>query len=103
MNNEVMAPCAHVFYPPVHCRSAWATVQYMKRQKIEGKVYVVGEQGLVTELEKEGYEPYGLEHNDIKGLPTPLTVDPSTKAVIVGLDRCVLFSDSKSLCELDHH
>lgn len=70
-------------------RSAWATVQYMKNQKMEGKVYFVGEPGLGQELAAEGFEPFGLEHSDIKGLPMPFTVDKSTKAVVVGLDRCV--------------
>lgn len=61
----------------------------MKAQKIEGKVYFVGEPGLGQELANEGYEPFGLEHSDIKGLPMPFMVDKSTAAVVVGLDRCV--------------
>lgn len=60
----------------------------MKKQKISGKVYFVGEAGLGQELEKEGYEAFGLEHGDLKTLPTPFTVDPDVKAVVVGLDRC---------------
>jgi ribonucleotide monophosphatase NagD (HAD superfamily) len=64
----------------------------MKAQKIEGKVYFVGEPGLGQELANEGYEPFGLEHSDIKGLPMPFTVDKSTAAVVVGLDRCVTLS-----------
>lgn len=69
--------------------SAWATVAYMKKEKISGKVYYVGEAGLGQELEKEGYEAFGLEHGDLKTLPSPFTVDPDVKAVVVGLDRFV--------------
>lgn len=67
--------------------SAWATVQYMKLHDIKGKVYVVGEAGLKTELELEGYQVSGMEHSDIKGLPHVPVVDPETKAVVCGLDR----------------
>ncbi|CAH0477451.1 unnamed protein product [Peronospora belbahrii] len=67
--------------------SAWATAQYMKQQKIEGKVYMVGEAGLQTELELEGYQVSGMEHSDIKGLPHVPTIDMDTKAVVCGLDR----------------
>lgn len=68
--------------------SAWATVAYMKNEGIAGKVYFVGEAGLGQELTKEGYEAFGLEHGDIKQLPTPFTVDHDVQAVVVGLDRC---------------
>ncbi|TYZ65420.1 hypothetical protein PybrP1_002497 [[Pythium] brassicae (nom. inval.)] len=51
--------------------SAWATVAYMKKENISGKVYFVGEAGLGQELEKEGYEAFGLEHGDLKTLPSP--------------------------------
>ncbi|ETI40225.1 hypothetical protein F441_16377 [Phytophthora nicotianae CJ01A1] len=67
--------------------SAWATAQYMKQHKIEGKVYIVGEAGLKTELELEGYKVSGLEHSDIKGLPHVPDIDMETKAVVCGLDR----------------
>ncbi|POM69158.1 4-nitrophenylphosphatase [Phytophthora palmivora] len=67
--------------------SAWATVQYMKQHKIEGKVYMVGEAGLKTELELEGYQVSGLEHSDIKGLPHVPDIDMEIKAVVCGLDR----------------
>ncbi|KAF1794791.1 Nitrophenylphosphatase-like domain [Phytophthora cactorum] len=67
--------------------SAWATVQYMKQHKIEGKVYIVGEAGLKTELELEGYQVSGMEHSDIKGLPHVPDIDMETKAVVCGLDR----------------
>ncbi|CAI5715305.1 unnamed protein product [Hyaloperonospora brassicae] len=67
--------------------SAWATVQYMKQRKIEGKVYVVGEAGLQTELEMGGYQVSGMEHSDIKGLPHVPDIDMETKAVVCGLDR----------------
>ncbi|RLN92535.1 hypothetical protein BBJ28_00009076 [Nothophytophthora sp. Chile5] len=75
--------------------SAWATVQYMKQQKIEGKVYMVGEIGLKTELENEGYQASGMEHSDVKGLPNPFVIDKETKAVVVGLDR---YSSRSWLC-----
>ncbi|RQM12223.1 hypothetical protein KXD40_002117 [Peronospora effusa] len=71
----------------VNCSSAWATVQYMKQHKIEGKVYMVGEAGLQTELELEGYQVSGMEHSDIKGLPHVPDIDMDTKAVVCGLDR----------------
>ncbi|RLN31570.1 hypothetical protein BBJ28_00009056 [Nothophytophthora sp. Chile5] len=71
--------------------SAWATVQYMKQQKIEGKVYMVGEIGLKTELENEGYQASGMEHSDVKGLPNPFVIDKETKAVVVGLDRDISY------------
>ncbi|KAF4323700.1 hypothetical protein BBI17_001004 [Phytophthora kernoviae] len=67
--------------------SAWATVQYLKQQKVEGKVYMVGEAGLQQELEAEGYQVSGLEHSDIKGLPHVPEIDTETKAVVCGLDR----------------
>lgn len=69
------------------CSSAWATVQYMKQHKIEGKVYMVGEAGLQTELELEGYQVSGMEHSDIKGLPHVPEIDMETNAVVCGLDR----------------
>ncbi|GMF27435.1 unnamed protein product [Phytophthora lilii] len=59
----------------------------MKQHKIEGKVYMVGEPGLKTELELEGYQVSGLEHSDIKGLPHVPDIDMETKAVVCGLDR----------------
>ncbi|KAI9908061.1 hypothetical protein PsorP6_004442 [Peronosclerospora sorghi] len=67
--------------------SAWATAQYMKQHKIEGKVYMVGEAGLQTELELEGYQVSGMDHSDIKGLPHVPDIDMETKAVVCGLDR----------------
>ncbi|TDH64993.1 uncharacterized protein CCR75_000215 [Bremia lactucae] len=67
--------------------SAWATAQYMKQHNIKGKVYMVGEAGLKTELELEGYQVSGMEHSDIKGLPHAPAIDMETKAVVCGLDR----------------
>jgi phosphoglycolate/pyridoxal phosphate phosphatase family enzyme len=71
--------------------SAWATVAYMKNEKIAGKVYYVGEAGLGQELKNEGYEAFGLEHGDVKDLPNPFTVDHDVKAVVVGLDRNISY------------
>lgn len=59
----------------------------MKNQGIEGKVYFVGEAGLGQELEKEGYEAYGLADSDVKEVPHPFVIDHDTRAVVVGLDR----------------
>lgn len=67
--------------------SAWAAVQYLKQHDVAGKVYMVGEAGLQTELEAEGYQVSGMEHSDIKGLPSIPEIDPETKAVVCGLDR----------------
>lgn len=67
--------------------SAWATVKYMKDQGLSGKVYVVGETGINQELLAEGFEAFGLEHNDTRDIPVPFVVDPEVKAVVVGLDR----------------
>jgi ribonucleotide monophosphatase NagD (HAD superfamily) len=62
----------------------------MKDQGISGKVYVVGETGLNEELLAEGYEAFGLEHSDVRDIPVPFAVDQDVRAVVVGLDRCVL-------------
>ncbi|CEG49512.1 2-phosphoglycolate phosphatase [Plasmopara halstedii] len=67
--------------------SAWATAQYMKLQNIEGKIYIIGEAGLKSELELEGYQVSGMEHSDIKGFPHVPVIDLETKAVVCGLDR----------------
>lgn len=70
----------------------------MKNEGIAGKVYFVGEAGLGQELTKEGYEAFGLEHGDVKQLPTPFTVDHDVKAVVVGLDR---YDQNRTpLCEI---
>ncbi|KAF1315703.1 4-nitrophenylphosphatase, partial [Globisporangium splendens] len=71
--------------------SAWATAKYMTNEKISGKVYYIGEAGLGEELANEGFEPFGLEHGDIKELHTPFTVDNDVKAVVVGLDRNISY------------
>ncbi|KAJ0406846.1 hypothetical protein P43SY_008868 [Pythium insidiosum] len=71
--------------------SAWATVQYMKNEGIQGKVYYVGEAGLGQELKAEGYDAFGLEDSDRRDLPIPFTVDKDVKAVVVGLDRNISY------------
>ena len=62
-------------------------MQYLKQHNIEGKVYMVGEAGLQTELEMGGYQVSGMEHSDIKGFPHVPDIDMETKAVVCGLDR----------------
>ncbi|TMW60887.1 hypothetical protein Poli38472_000929 [Pythium oligandrum] len=71
--------------------SAWATVQYMKKQGIQGKVYMVGETGLDDELRDGGYEPSGLTDGDRRANPIPSGIDQDTQAVVVGLDRDISY------------
>lgn len=59
--------------------------------KLSGKVYVVGESGLVEDLENAGFECLGMKDGLKHEFPKPFSVDTDIKAVVVGLDRCVYY------------
>ncbi|RHZ41347.1 hypothetical protein DYB31_009446, partial [Aphanomyces astaci] len=67
--------------------SASACAAYLKKTNVQGKVYVVGEAGLATEVSAQGFENFGLQDNGKTTLPHPFQVDPSVGAVVIGLDR----------------
>ncbi|RHY70935.1 hypothetical protein DYB34_001494 [Aphanomyces astaci] len=67
--------------------SASACAAYLKKTNVQGKVYVVGEAGLATEVSAQGFENFGLQDNGKTSLPHPFQVDPSVGAVVIGLDR----------------
>ncbi|ETV67206.1 hypothetical protein H257_16584 [Aphanomyces astaci] len=71
--------------------SASACAAYLKKTNVQGKVYVVGEAGLATEVSAQGFENFGLQDNGKTTLPHPFQVDPSVGAVVIGLDRGISY------------
>ncbi|KAF0688091.1 Aste57867_20252 [Aphanomyces stellatus] len=71
--------------------SASACAAYLKKTNVQGKVYVVGEAGLATEVSAQGFENFGLEDNGKTTLPHPFVVDPTVGAVVIGLDRAISY------------
>ncbi|CAK4728645.1 unnamed protein product [Aphanomyces euteiches] len=67
--------------------SASACAAFLKKMDVQGKVYVVGEEGLAAEVSAQGFENFGLVHNGKTTLPHPFVVDPNIGAVVIGLDR----------------
>ncbi|CAK4103624.1 unnamed protein product [Aphanomyces euteiches] len=67
--------------------SASACAAFLKKMDVQGKVYVVGEEGLAAEVSAQGFENFGLDHNGKTTLPHPFVVDPNVGAVVIGLDR----------------
>ncbi|KAG9402823.1 hypothetical protein AC1031_006368 [Aphanomyces cochlioides] len=71
--------------------SASACAAFLKKMDVEGKVYVVGEEGLAAEVSAQGFENFGLDHNGKTTLPHPFVVDPNVGAVVIGLDRAISY------------
>ncbi|CCI41256.1 unnamed protein product [Albugo candida] len=72
--------------------SSFATAYHLEKiVKLSGKVYVVGESGLVEDLENAGFECLGMKDGLKHEFPKPFSVDTDIKAVVVGLDRNISY------------
>lgn len=79
------------YFISIYYRSSFVCAQYCKRENIK-TAYIVGEKGLIDELEQVGVKCYGLEdHNKHKFLDEYVPKD-EVDAVIVGFDRRVNFT-----------
>lgn len=73
--------------------SASATADYLAQRLNPGtdKLYVIGECGLVDELQQVRFECLGKDDGEKNDLPQPVQVDERVKAVVIGLDRTLSY------------
>nr|CCA16472.1 4nitrophenylphosphatase putative [Albugo laibachii Nc14] len=72
--------------------SSFATAYHLEKiAKLSGKVYVVGESGLIDDLKDAGFECLGSKDGLVHEFPKPFSVDTDIKAVVVGLDRNISY------------
>lgn len=77
--------------------SAFACGLYLKRQRITGKVYVIGEQGTFDELESMGFQVIGKLIDD----DDPFTFDDfDAQAVVLSFDSKINFTKLTKVCYL---
>lgn len=72
--------------------SAYAAAAYLSDEGFRGKAYVIGESGLIAELNALGIEVIGPEDSTRPFSFTEFSradVDPDVGAVVVGFDGCV--------------
>ncbi|XP_044764325.1 glycerol-3-phosphate phosphatase-like [Coccinella septempunctata] len=77
--------------------SAYLTACYLKSINFQGKVYVVGSEGISQELDEIHIKHIGVGPDPCTSLPDALNfvIDPEVRAVVVGMDK--YFSYSKML------
>ena len=74
--------------------SAYAAALYCKAQGLKKKVYVLGQKGLVEELQKVGLTVLGPDDFDLPfafGTMNPADLDPDVEAVVAGFDGRVSY------------
>lgn len=80
--------------------SAFSAASFVKHKGVSGKVYVVGESGLMDEMKMLGLDACGgPEHanRDWKEA-NEIEIDPNVRAVVVGLDRSFSYYKMSYAC-----